>query len=569
MKPSLRPALGLLPAVLLLLLARAAVAQGAPPVKTPSELPTPSQMLPRAPSTAPLPDWPSVPRALPAQRPDEVDLRLDVSAFAVDDDAPASLRAALPALTAAQVGPGRLWSDLMAAVDAVTQHLQRREGLYLAQAYLPEQSADDGLVRIGVLLGRLERVEVVEATPVRMPRQRIDEALAVLRRGEPLYTADVERALLLLNELPGLQARFDFAPGANTGTTRLTVTLAPTTPWRVRGDVDNHGPRTLGRLRAGATLLLDSPLGFGETFALNGLGSQGGALRFVAAGASLPLSAATRLSLQGTALRYQVDEDAVPLGLQGRASTLSAALSHALVRSRGANLTLRASLERQRDTDEQTLQSRRTVKRSDALALGAAGDWRGGATGATTLGGDLAFSGGHLRYLEGERPAEDDAGWRRLNATASLRQGLWRQWEFAASTRAQWGFSNLDSTQQFRLGGPDGVRAFAPGEASGDSGVVASAELRHTRPLTVAGRSSELGAAVFVDTGHVRPRHDPSRSSGGDTRSFSLSAAGLAVSWTDPAPLQLRASLAWPLHGQPRSEPPRRPRLYLQFTALF
>jgi hemolysin activation/secretion protein len=568
MKTPCRPSLALLPAALALLLARPACAQATPPVRTPTDVPTPAQLQPRS-TPAPLPDAPTVERALPAALPEAAGtLRLDVTRYTLPDDAPAALQAALPELTQTHTGPGRTYADLQAAVAAVTRHLQQVEGLYLAQAYLPEQAPDDGVVRIGLLPGRLEQVDVAESAPLRTPRGRIDEALAGLRPGEPLYTADVERALLLLNELPGLQARFDFAPGAATGTTRLTVTLSPTPAWLLSTQLDNHGARNLGRWRAGATLSLQSALGAGETVSLNGLRSEGGGLQFVAAGAELPLSAATRLSMQGTALRYRVNEAAVPLGLHGSASTVSAGLSHALLRSRSASLTLRGTLERERDTDEQAVGERRSVKRNDAFTVGAAGEGRMGATGATTLGGDLAVTLGRLRYLQGERPAEDDAAWRRLNLAASLRQRLAPGWELATSGRAQWGFDNLDTTQQFRLGGPDGVRAFAPGEGAGDSGLLGSAELRHLRPLTLAGRTSELGTALFVDAGRVRPRHDPSRSSG-DTNAYSLSAAGLGLSWTDPAPLQLKASLAWPLHGTPRAEPPRRPRLFMQLSALF
>lgn len=568
MKTPCRPPLALLPAAFAFLLARAAWAQAAPPVRTPLDVPTPAQLQPRT-GPAPAPEAPAPERALPAALPAAAaPLQLDVTRYTLPDDAPAALRATLPALTQAYIGPGRRYAELQAAVAAVTRHLQQVEGLYLAQAYLPEQAPEGGVVRIGLLPGLLEGVEVAEAAPLRTPRGRIDEALAGLRAGEPLYTADLERALLLLNELPGLQARFDFAPGGATGSTRLTVTLSPTAPWLLSTQLDNHGSRNLGRWRAGATLSLQGALGAGETVSLNGLRSEGGGLQFVAGGAELPLSAATRLTAQATALRYRVNEAAVPLGLHGSASTLSAGLSHALLRSRAASVTLRGSLERERDTDEQALGERRSVKRNDAFTLGAAGEGRGGATGATTLGGDAAFTVGRLRYLEGERPAEDDASWRRLNLTAALRQRLAPGWELAASGRAQWAFDNLDSTQQFRLGGPDGVRAFAPGEGAGDSGLLGSAELRHTHPLTLAGRASELGAALFVDAGRVRPRHDPSRSSG-DASPYSLSAAGLAFSWTDPAPLQLKASLGWPLHGTPRAEPQRRPRLFMRLDALF
>ncbi len=54
-------------------------------------------------------------------------------------------------LTAAYVGKQRGFEDLVAAAAEVTRFMQRDLGYYLGYAYLPEQSPQDGVIRIEIL----------------------------------------------------------------------------------------------------------------------------------------------------------------------------------------------------------------------------------------------------------------------------------------------------------------------------------------------------------------------------------------------------------------------------------
>ena len=135
-----------------------------------------------------------------------------------------------------------------------------------------------------------------------------------------------------------------------------------------------------------------------------------------------------------------------------------------------------------------------------------------------------------------------------------------------ASMRGQIAFANLDTTEQFRIGGSEGVRAFALGEGTGDEGVVLSLEARLLPPESWFGRiSSELVMSAFLDAGYVRYRHKTSSANVGALANTELfSAAGLALSWVRTGEYALRASLASPISGVPRSDPlVRSPRLYL------
>ncbi len=72
--------------------------------------------------------------------------------------------------------------------------------------------------------------------------------------------------------------------------------------------------------------------------------------------------------------------------------------------------------------------------------------------------------------------------------------------------------NNLDTTEQFRIGGPDTVRAFATGEGTGDSGATATVELRLLPPESWFGRiAREMVFSVFGDAGYVQYRYPPAR----------------------------------------------------------
>jgi len=71
------------------------------------------------------------------------------------------------------------------------------------------------------------------------------------------------------------------------------------------------------------------------------------------------------------------------------------------------------------------------------------------------------------------------------------------RWQLHVSMSGQYGWTPLDSSEQFYISGPDAVRAFPQGEAGGRSGLLGTLELR--RMLG----SSGLTAAAFVDAGRI------------------------------------------------------------------
>jgi filamentous hemagglutinin family protein len=65
---------------------------------------------------------------------------------------------------------------------------------------------------------------------------------------------------------------------------------------------------------------------------------------------------------------------------------------------------------------------------------------------------------------------------------------------------SQWSNSNLDPAERMILGGPSTVRGYDLGVVSGDNGVLASVEIRHTVAEVLSG---PLEAVAFLDSQHV------------------------------------------------------------------
>ncbi len=548
------------------------------PPRTPSVVPSSSEL-------APLRVLPPVPATLPevpAPTPRELgkpedDLRVDVVRYVVDDNAPAELRAALAALTARYVGKNRNFEDLSGAAVEVTRFLQRELGYYLGYAYLPEQDPRDGLIRIAVLEGRLDRVELkwVDGLPVK--REVVESYLTRLQPGSILRVRDVERVVFLVNDLRGITARFEVRAGSTPGTALLVVTPRAESIWSGKMEADINGSRFLGEYRLGGLVQMNSPLGVGDGLTANMLSSTTGGMAFALLGYTSPVgSDGFKLGTSLSGVKYQLDKTTFPLNLNGTALTVNGYGLYPMVRSRNLNVFTVATLEYKAYEDRQEGAGVTSRKNIQTWALGLTGDFRDGLLGGGVNTFDASAVSGQVSYPEGRPGGLDDApsftkltyGFSRLQDVITGRVLAY------VALRGQMALKNLDTTEQFRLGGSEGVRAFATGEGTGDEGAVMSLELRMLPPEAWIGRlAREMVASAFVDTGYVRYRHEllsTATTTGTLKNTATFTGAGVGLSWVRPAEYALRFSVSVPVSGTPRSDTlVRSPRLYLLATKYF
>jgi hemolysin activation/secretion protein len=310
-------------------------------------------------------------------------------------------------------------------------------------------------------------------------------------------------------------------------------------------------------------------MGQGDGLVLNALTTSTRGLMFALAGYTLPVgSDGLKIGTSVSLVRYELDKDELPLGLNGDAQTLTLYALYPAIRSRNLNLFALASAD-SKHFDDRTVGS--TIKkRVTDLQLSVSGDARDDLLSGGVNTYELSLVRGSLSAPN--RPATVPASFTLLRLNASRLQNLVsNRLLLFTSLKSQRAGQNLDSTEQFQLGGPDRVRAFAPGEGTGDDGAVLSIELRYLPPESWFGRvSRELVFSAFYDAGRVNFRHDPTSSelggdAGAENRS-TLTGWGVGAVWDRPRDFALRTYLAWPLTGTAVNDTVvKRPRIY--FTA--
>lgn len=181
--------------------------------------------------------------------------------------------AELLALVSALVGDKRSLADLQQAAARISRHY-RAAGYLVARAYLPPQKLEDGALTIAVLEGQLSGVNVGNSS--RLMNEKVEAFLSHIPRNTPPQGDSVNRAVLLLGDVPGVDAvNARLAAAEQVGQTVLNVDAGAAPLAQGRLEADNFGGLYTGRYRLGGSLNLSSALGWGERFSARLLASNG------------------------------------------------------------------------------------------------------------------------------------------------------------------------------------------------------------------------------------------------------------------------------------------------------
>jgi hemolysin activation/secretion protein len=447
-----------------------------------------------------------------------------------------------------------VFADLEAALRRLVA-LYRQAGWH-ARVHLPEQDITEGTVIVQVLEGRFGELHIDAPEGLRARSAFLAGFIQrIARSGEPYRMDRLERGLLLLNDLPGVRADGVLNAGGQPGSTDLTLNLGDGPLLGGSLSLGNDGSRYTGRAQAIGRLVLDNPSGYGDQLSASLMHAPG--LSYTGARYSLPLgNAGLRGSLSHTALDYRLGKEFAELDSRGSSRTRRAGLSYPLLRGSELNLELELAWAGRTQRDDSLEQALRRRRVSD-ITVSIYGD----ASDNLLAGGHTAWAldlvGGRARLdLDADMLADaagpEVAGRFRL-ASVELRHDRWfnDRWRMRSRLLGQWSSRNLDSSQQFALGGPTGVRGYPSNEAGGDSGALLQLELHRSLPWTAGGR---LGGFVFLDHGSVRQHHTSwglASLSGGAPNRYALSAAGLGLAWTGTRGLSAELSLAQPLGSNP------------------
>ena len=541
------------------------------------------------PQVAPVPSKSTSP--LEVQSPDKPAMaqpsgvQVTVKAFRIVGATVFTERDLLDSLQSFQDRPLSL-ADLEQAAAAITR-FYRNNGYLVARAYVPTQQIDDGVVEIAVLEGRVGRVDLqIKNRDGRLTSAAAEEVVTEsIKPGDVVQEEELERGLLLLNDLPGMEVKSTLVPGTSVGTSDLIVE-AYETYW-INGSVeaDNLGNRYTNRARVGATLNLDNPARVGDRLSLRVL-SSGSGMNYGRLSYLSPVGVrGTKLGAAYSHVDYKLGRELDSLNANGDADVASLFVLHPFERTR------RFSLFGTLGFDHKTFTNRAngavtSDKTDDLFSSGVSGESRDSAGGGGVNSFDATFAGGKLDLggSAGDRAADaasarTEGRFYKFGYRAARLQRLANEVSFYAAWQGQRASTNLDSSEKFVLGGPLGVRAYPQGEASADEADLLNLELRWD--TTAAWAPGNFQWAAFLDAGRARLHKEPwSGWEGGNTRltnTYSLYGIGIALTWSERNRYLVRASYAHKLGRNPGRDSNDRDsdntddngRFWLQATAWF
>ena len=502
----------IVPAVWLCVTAGGALAQASPPPPTAGSV---LQQL--QPSVTPPPTAAKAPPELVAPRAVTAPAsgsgpRIEVKGFRIAGIAPARADALLPLLSR-YVGPGKSLADLEDAAKDVEVALQR-SGLFLAQAYVPEQNLADGIVTLQVLEGRLGAVKIESEPGVKVSAELMDRIVAMLR-GNPVAERElIERALFTLGDLRGITATSTLTPGDKVGQADLTIKVSPSKGYAWAIEYDNAGSLFTGKHRVYGNFDWFNPIGRGDVASLKTQISSGSA--FVRASWLTPINErGTKLGVAASFLKYKLGSALFePLDADGTASAFSLQLLHPQIRSRNNNLFLQASVDTRSFEDDVNAIALSTKKGMTGYAtFGVVGDFRDTWGGGGISNYSANVVGGRLKIKTPDEQVVDAANFQtagnyaKLVVAGSRLQALPNKDYLFLGLQGQFASKNLDSSEKFSLGGPNGVRAYPSPESPSDSGLILTWEYR--KPLAIESMPGDWVLSAFGDYGYAKLHETP------------------------------------------------------------
>ena len=402
---------------------------------------------------------------------------------------------------------------------------------WVARVYLPEQDVTDGHIVIQIVEAIYGGARLQGAEPVRLKMSEVLSRLDAQQSvGKPLNTKALDRALLLIQDLPGVNINASLQEGKDRAETALILRMSDAPRLIGEVTVDNSGARSTGTSRVALNVNLLSPVGQGDLATGNLVHSEGS--DYLRLAYSVPLGTdGWRVGVNVSGLQYRVlAPEFAALNANGNTSGVGLEGTYPIIRSRQSNLYLQLNADDKHAHNESlgAVQSDYQIESYDATLAGNQFDngWGGGANSAS-IG---ITSGSVVSNSDDPIPRNHPTGkFDRLHFALSRQQTLTDKLSAYAAWTGQIMSNTLESSQKFYLGGPNGVRAFPVSEAGGSAGQMANLELRYQLP-------SNLALTGFYDWGEV--------TNDDRTASHTLHGFGLSLNWQTPWGQILKATVA-------------------------
>ncbi len=402
----------------------------------------------------------------------------------------------------------------VATLFEIIAELQQKyldDGYALTKVVIPNQNIEGGHVRLSVIEGHIQTVELGEGLD-QSPQVR-DAARSIVGM-HPLNVRKLERIMLLLNDLPDLNISAIIAGDHNSalaedGAVRLVLQKNEEVLNRGSIRIDNHGSVFTGPLQIQANAqtysfaVPHSELGVSGMVAVPFKEQRLGSVYYTmpvfgASGTKVTLSVSKALTEPGSSLST--------LDIKGASENMEAEVSYPVIRQRDMTLGVDAGFEfknsRTKILGEELYDDRLRIAKA-GVDLNFTDSWAGYNVAHVKYAQGLGLFG--VREAGSEYLSREDGEpeFKKFEFLAGRLQALPRDFEILALVTGQYSFDPLLSSEEFGFGGGQMGRGYDSSEITGDRGIAGTIELRYKAQTQFGGAPVALQPYVFYDIGKV------------------------------------------------------------------
>lgn len=387
------------------------------------------------------------------------------------------------------------FADMQNVASVVTK-LYRDKGYFVARAYVPKQNIQENsnVLKISVIEGNYGEFKLTNKSNVNdsIVQGMLDDAKA---RDNVVSTDTLERSMLIINDTPGVMVtKADVKPGNEVGSSDFVIETAPTALYDGYVVGDNAGSKFTGENRLMSGINLNSALNLGDKLSVSGLISNGEDIKNYKVGYEVPLMSN---GLKGQTNYSKTDYNLVKMGqttpdgiYDGYTSTVEAGISYPIIRTRMENLNFTSlySNKELKDYYSEAISKNREI---NSVKVGL--DYT---KNHTLLGFDSSskvetfYTLGKLNIKDKDSNDQDKTGVNNQGTYSKVNVNLGNQTQFNptyslnTNVKTQYALNNknLDGSEDFTLGGMEGVKVFSDGEQSVENAIMFNTEFQIKLP---------------------------------------------------------------------------------------
>ena len=471
----------------------------------------------------------------------------------------------IEALYADMVGKTITLTDVYVLRDQITK-LYREEGYVLSRAILPPQKISEGSVTFRIIEGYLNNITI--EGDIQGDKDIIDAYVAKIKAASsPLNSADLERYLLLMNDLHGVTANGVLKPAQNaSGAADLAIIIGHNFIDGLIG-IDNSGTKFIGEYLVQGQVNVNSALGMYEQISFRTIQDlEFEEIQFYELNYRQPLgNEGTVLELTYGMTDTEPGSTLTSLAIEGDTQIAQIEVTHPFLRSRRENFTGRAQFTF-KETETDSLGLNLFKDRTRVLTVGGTYDLADNHGGVNLV--DAAVHQG-LNIFDATNNSmpksrgNANAEFTKFTIEASRLQHIDGNLYFLVEGKGQYALDALLVGEEFGIGGDFG-RGYDFSELTGDHGAAAKAELQYGIDVDTE-LVSDVQLYTFYDFGTI---WQEDKIAGAQSRQ-SLASAGVGTRFNMIEDVSGYMQLTQPITRNVATEGDKDPRFHFGLNYLF